>query len=271
MRSGAGTLPPMEGRVCIVGAGAVGGLVGARFAAAGVPIAAIARGETLAALRAHGWRLETADGSVRTPAVATDDPCELGVQDVVVLAVKAPSLRAAAETVRPLLGPETVVVPAMNGVPWWFFDGFGGSYLEGRRLRAVDPDGAIAATIPAEHVVGCVAHVSASTIEPGLVHHRAGDGFILGEPDGSDSERLRAVVALFRGAGFDTTVSASIRTDVWYKLWGNLTMNPISALDGRVVGPHPRRRARERLLPVGDGGGRGDRSEDRLPDRPESG
>ena len=186
-------------------------------------------------MHAQGWRLEIAGGLVQEPAVATDDPRELGVQDVVVIAVKATALRSVAATIGALLGPDTVVIPAMNGVPWWFFDGFGGHDLEGRRLQAVDPDGAIASAIPTAHVVGCVAHVSArARPRPALVRHTAGLGFILGEPDGSDSERLHGAVELLRAGGFDVTTSPTIRTDIWYKLWGNLTINPISALTGAM-------------------------------------
>ncbi|MGN9906615.1 2-dehydropantoate 2-reductase [Phytohabitans sp. LJ34] len=218
-------------RVCVVGAGAVGGVIGARLAASGHTTTALARGRTLDALRTHGWRLRTADGIVGGPVEASDDPAALGPQDVVLLTVKAHALPALAPTLGPLLGPRTVVVPAINGVPWWFFDGAGGEF-EGLRLRAVDPDGAIAAAIPTARVVGCVVHLSASVEEPGLARHHAGDGLILGEPAGGTTERLESLAAVAGKAGFTVTLSPRIQQDIWYKLWGNMTMNPISALAG---------------------------------------
>ena len=225
-------------RICVLGAGAVGGLIGARLAAAGVETSALARGATLDALREHGWRLERAaapDGSggglLTAPVLATGDPAELGVQDVVVLAVKAHALPAALPVLAPLVGPDTAVVAAMNGVPWWFFEGFGGP-CAGRRLDTVDPGGRIAATVPVGNTVGCVVHLSASTPEPGLVRHHGGGRLILGEPDGSESPRVRELAAVFGSAGFETEVSTEIQRGVWYKLWGNMTMNPVSALTG---------------------------------------
>ncbi|MDQ7908669.1 2-dehydropantoate 2-reductase [Phytohabitans sp. ZYX-F-186] len=220
--------------VCVVGAGAVGGLVGARLAASGHTTTALARGRTLDALRAHGWRLRTAGGEIGGPVTASDDPAALGPQDVVLLAVKAHALPGLAPTLGPLIGPETTVVPAINGVPWWFFDGIGGEF-EGLRLRAVDPDGAVAAAIPTARVVGCVVHLSASVEEPGVSRHYAGDGLILGEPAGGSTSRLETLAAVVGKAGFDVTVSPRIQQDIWYKLWGNMTMNPISALTGATA------------------------------------
>ena len=220
--------------VCVVGAGAVGGVVGARLAASGCTTAALARGRTLDALREHGWRLRTTDGEIGGPVSASDDPAALGPQDVVLLTVKAQALPALAPTLGPLIGPETVVVPAINGVPWWFFDGAGGEF-EGLRLRAVDPDGTIAAAVPTARVVGCVVHLSASVDEPGVARHHAGDSLILGEPAGGTTERLDALAAVLGKAGFNVTLSARIQQDIWYKLWGNMTMNPISALTGATA------------------------------------
>jgi 2-dehydropantoate 2-reductase len=132
---------------------------------------------------------------------------------------------------RPLLGADTIVLPAVNGVPWWFFEGFGGAYA-GMRIESVDPGGTIAAAIPAHHVIGCVVHMSSSVVEPGLVRHGAGNRLIIGEPGGRDSERVRALAAQLVRAGFDAPVSSCIQADVWYKLWGNMTMNPVSAITG---------------------------------------
>jgi 2-dehydropantoate 2-reductase len=218
--------------VCIVGAGAIGGVVGGRLAATGVPVSALARGRTLEALQDKGWRVRR-DGEVTSAPVAdvSADPAALGVHDVVVLTVKAHALPALAPTLAPLLGPDTVVVAALNGVPWWFFDGLGGQY-DGLRLDSVDPGGVVSAAIPTRAVVGCVVHMSASTPEPGLSDHRAGDGLILGSPLGADVE---TIAGLLSKAGFAVTVSPRVQKDIWYKLWGNMTMNPISALTGATA------------------------------------
>lgn len=226
--------PSPDLRVCVVGAGAVGGMIGARLAASGTATSALARGETLEALRHNGWRLIEQDGEICGPVHASDDAAELGPQDVVVVAVKAQSLPELAPRLTPLLGPDTVVVPAMNGVPWWFCDGLGGP-VDGLRLRAVDPDGAIAHALPPSRVIGCVVHLSASTASPGVVLHGIKHSLILGEPHGGTSERLESVAALLRHGGFDVTLSHRIQDDVWFKLWGNLTMNPISVLTGTTM------------------------------------
>jgi 2-dehydropantoate 2-reductase len=218
-------------RVCIVGAGAIGGFIGARLAAAGqADVCAVARGATLEALRRHGWRLQIEGGLVQAPARASDDVASLGVQDLVVIAVKGPALPALAPALAPLLGPETIVLPAMNGVPWWFCQQVAG--FPPGPLQSVDPGGAVAAALPAEQVLGCVVHASTSTPQPGLVHHTMGRGLIVGEPRGGRSARAEGVAALLAQAGFDASVSADVRQDVWYKLWGNLTFNPVSALTG---------------------------------------
>jgi len=163
-------------------------------------------------------------------ARASSAAAELGPQDLVVIAVKGPAMATIAAQVGPLLKPDTIVLPAMNGVPWWFSQGLGS--LGDRPLESVDPGGAISGAIPSGHVIGCVVHLSAATTEPGLVQHRSGMGLIVGEPDGSSSERLRRLHALLTTAGFDVTSSPRIRHDIWYKLWGNITMNPVSAITG---------------------------------------
>jgi 2-dehydropantoate 2-reductase len=167
------------------------------------------------------------------PAIASDDPAKLGTQDLVIIAVKGPAMPAVAGAIAPLIGPDTVVLPAMNGIPWWFGDGV--PSLAGPPLESVDPDGAIAAAIPVHRVLGCVVHAAAAVVEPGLVEHRMGNGLIVGEPDGSASDRLATVSTLLTEAGFDVTVSGSIRRETWYKLWGNLTMNPVSAVTGATA------------------------------------
>ncbi len=211
-------------KICVVGAGAVGGLIGTRLALAGFETSAVARGETLAALRTRGWRLASGE---HAPVRATDDPTDIGPQDLVVLAVKAPALAGVAPLVGPLLGERTVVVPAMNGVPWWF--------MADHPLRAVDPDGVIAASIPRRHVLGCVVHFASMVPEPGVVRLTSGNGLIVGEPDGGVSERAQAVIDTLVTAGFEARLSPDVRTDIWYKLWGNMTMNPISALTGATA------------------------------------
>jgi 2-dehydropantoate 2-reductase len=225
-------------KVCIVGAGAIGGFIGTRLAAAGrAQVSVLARGATLAALREHGWRLRQGETLIQKAANATGDADALGEQDLVVVAVKGPALAAAAQSMRPLLGERTVVLPAMNGVPWWF--GFGIPALGDAPLESVDPGGRIAASIAPRHVVGCVVHASASVVEPGVVFHRVGQGLIIGEPggdgSGAASERVRAIGELLGHAGFDVTLSTNIRYDIWYKLWGNMTMNPVSAITGATA------------------------------------
>ena len=221
-------------KVCIVGAGAIGGFIGTRLALAGrAQVSAIARGATLAALREHGWRLQQGAELVRSSARAVERASELGVQDLVVIAVKSPALPAVALAIGPLLGPDTIVLPAMNGVPWWFGDGVGA--LGSEPLRSVDALGTIAAAIPIHHVVGCVVHAGCASPEPGLVLHKMGQGLIVGEPAGGQSDRVQRVADLLAHAGFDVTHSSRVRYDIWYKLWGNLTMNPVSAITGATM------------------------------------
>lgn len=221
-------------KVCIVGAGAIGGFIGTRLARAGqAQVCALARGATLAALRTHGWRLRMGGELLQAPATASDSAAELGAQDLVIVALKGQALPALAPALAPLLGPGTVVLPAMNGVPWWFLRGVAG--VGEAPLESVDPGGVIGAAIPFASVLGGVVHASTSTAEPGLVEHRMGQGLIVGEPAGGVSERAQRVAALLAHAGFEATASANIRQDVWYKLWGNLTINPVSAITGATA------------------------------------
>jgi 2-dehydropantoate 2-reductase len=224
-------------RICVVGAGAIGGYIAGRLASTeAADTSVLARGATLAALREPGLVVESvSSGTFTVPVRASDSAASLGPQDVVVLAVKAQSAPAAVESMAGLLGPSTVVLPALNGVPWWFFDGFGGP-CEGAHLNSVDPGGAMAAIVPASRVIGTVVHMSCSSPAPGVVRHFNGDLLIIGEPSGGDSGRLAAASEVLRAAGFTIDVSDSIRVDVWYKLWGNLTVNPVSALTGATAG-----------------------------------
>ena len=221
-------------KICIYGAGAIGGWIGARLAAIGEPVSVVARGTTLAALQTHGLRLQQADGLLQVPVQAADNAAALGVQDLVVVAVKAPALVEVARGIAPLLGPNTMVLTAMNGVPWWFFQGFGGAYA-GTALTAVDARGEIAAAIPAQHTIGCVVHASCALQAPGVVQHHFGNRLILGEPSGLQTERVKALSALLGKAGFDAPLSEQIQRDTWYKLWGNMTVNPVSALTGATT------------------------------------
>ena len=229
-------------KVCVYGVGAIGGFIGTRLALAGeCQVSAVARGATLAALGSHGLRLNQGGALLSAPVLATDDPASLGVQDLVLIAVKSQSLASVAQRIAPLLGPKTLVLPAMNGVPWWF--GAGAPALGDAPLQSVDPGGQIAAAIPLAQVIGCVVHASTATSEPGLVEHKMGQGLILGEPLGAASDptaaggeaRVQALAGLLQRAGFDATVSVDIRRDIWYKLWGNMTMNPITAITGATV------------------------------------
>ncbi|VVE35125.1 2-dehydropantoate 2-reductase [Pandoraea anhela] len=224
-------------KVTIIGAGAIGGLIGQKLAATGeAQVSALARGATLAALRERGWRVRQGESVTTTPVAAAhalDDAAKLGEQDLVVIAVKGPALAQVTASAKPLLGAHTLVLPAMNGVPWWFCKGvapFGDA-----PLTSVDPDGAIGETIPLASVIGCVVHASASTPEPGLVDHKMGRGLIIGEPGGGGSERVQRLAGLLTRAGFEATVSENVRRDIWYKLWGNLTMNPVSAITGATI------------------------------------
>lgn len=222
-------------KVCIYGAGAIGGWLGLALARAGCSVSFVARGATLQALRTHGLRLTHADGSNAQIAVsASADPAQLGVQDLVVLAVKAPALTDVAAHIAPLLGAQTTVLTAMNGVPWWFTAGCTGA-AHGQALASVDPGGAIARAIALPQVLGAVVHASYALDGPGQVRQQFGNKIILGEPDGANSARLGHVAALLAEGGIEVERSARIQHDIWFKLWGNMTMNPISALTGATT------------------------------------
>jgi 2-dehydropantoate 2-reductase len=197
-------------------------------------VSVVARGATLDAVRQHGLRLKEGDQVLSSSVPASASPAELGVQDLVVIAVKSQAMGEVAQHIGPLIGPETIVLTAMNGVPWWFFEGFGGPYA-GTRLKAVDPDGSIARAIPGNHIVGCVVHASNALDAPGVVRHHFGNRLIVGEPSGGESARVRDLAALLAKAGFETEVSPQIQKDAWYKLWGNMTVNPISAITGATT------------------------------------
>lgn len=219
-------------RIGVVGAGSIGGLIGISLAANGRhQLSVLARGATLAALRIGPWKLVSGEGTLEAKVTASDDASDLGIQDIIILALKGPSFASAAAAIAPLIGERTVIVPAMNGLPWWFLLEGGGD-LPPTQLDTLDPDGLIAAAIPFQSVLGCVVHASASVVRPGIVHHRAGNRLILGEPSRALTTRLDEVANVLRSGGFDVEITDRIQRDIWYKLWGNMTMNPISALTG---------------------------------------
>jgi 2-dehydropantoate 2-reductase len=215
-------------KVCIVGLGAIGGWMAAHLQrVAAVSVCALARGDTLSAVREHGLRLDSGEDSWRAPLRVSDDPAELGPQDLVILAVKGPAIAGVAAQVAQLCGPDTRVLTALNGLPWWFTAGLP---VPGLTLRCVDPDGRIAALIPPERVIGCVVHASCALRGPGWVHHVMGNGLLIGEAVGGASASVDALAAVLVSAGFKAQAVESIQRDAWYKLWGNMTTNPVSAL-----------------------------------------
>ncbi len=217
-------------RVAVIGAGAIGSWLGVQIARAGHEVHVLARGATLEQLREGPWRLDTPAGSIEARVAASDDPAVLGKHDLVVIAVKGPALVDVAPAARALLDPAGIALPVMNGVPWWFADD-----PTGAPLASVDAEARIAAAIPIERVVGAVAHVSASSIGPAHVRQVAGNGLIVGEPGGGESKRVAVLADALLKAGVEVTTSTSIRHAIWYKLWGNMTINPIAALTGATA------------------------------------
>jgi 2-dehydropantoate 2-reductase len=218
-------------KIAIIGVGAIGGFVGTKLALAGEDVTFIARGANLEALRSRGIRLMTADGEEQAVAKvqATDDYAAAGPQDLVILTMKAHQVEAVAREVPKLFGPDTVVVPMQNGIPYWYFHRHAGE-LAGTRVESVDPTGVIGESIRCERVIGCVVYPAAELISPGVIKHVEGNRFPVGEPDGTSSERVMKVSECFTRAGLQAPVLGDIRAEIWLKLWGNLTFNPISAL-----------------------------------------
>jgi 2-dehydropantoate 2-reductase len=218
-------------KIAIIGAGAIGGYVGARLALAGDDVTFLVRGANLSAIRQNGIRLVMNDGGeqVARNVGATNDYGAVGPVDIVVLAMKAHQVEAVAAELPKLLGAETVIVTMQNGIPFWYFHGHGGA-LAGTSVKSVDPDGVLARTIPAERIIGCVVYPASELIAPGVIRHIEGDRFPLGELDGSVSERVTRLSECFARGGFKAPVLTDIRAEIWLKLWGNLTFNPISSL-----------------------------------------
>ena len=223
-------------RICIYGAGAIGGYLGAMFAEAGHEVSLVARGEHLKALRANGLTLEIGDRTLKSRPAASADPAELGPQDYVIVSVKAPALPSVVRAIGPLLGAKTAVVTALNGIPWWFFHGFGGPY-DGRGLSSVDPGGLLSRSLDTRQVIGCVVHAGCSVPQPGVIRHASGDLFIIGEPAGGISPRCQALQQVIVGAGLRCDVSPRIQQAVWMKFLGNASMGPLSVLtSGTLAG-----------------------------------
>ena len=222
-------------KIAIFGAGAIGGYLGCELARAGSDVTMIARNRTLAAIRANGIVLQI-DGETRIGRPkATDDPAEAGPQEAVIVAVKANAAAAVAPGLVPMLGPNTAVVTATNGIPWWYFHGHGGA-LAGTRLESVDPGGVQWRSVGPERAIGCVVYPAAEAIAPGVIRHLSLNRFSLGEPDGSKSDRVRRLSEALKAAGFSAPVRPRIRDEIWLKLWGNLSFNPVSALTGATLG-----------------------------------
>lgn len=216
-------------RFAIIGAGAIGGYVGARLCRAGEDVSLVARGAHLQAMQAHGLRVIEAEEDYVVFPHCTDDPAAIGPVDAVLITLKAHQLAPMAERLAPLLGPDTLVVTAMNGLPWWYFQRHGGP-LEGICLETLDPDGAISRTLAPERLIGCEVLPSTALVGPGVVRHIWGRTFPLGELDGARTPRIEALAAAFARAGLKAPISGHIRRDIWVKLMGNLAFNPISAL-----------------------------------------
>ena len=216
-------------KICVYGAGAIGGYLAVLLARSGADVAVVARGEQLAAIQARGLTLLAGSETLQAEVPATDAPARFGRQDIVIVTLKAHSMPAAVDGIRSLLHRDTVVVSAVNGIPWWYFHGLDSPFGE-RHVESVDPGGAIWRGIGPERAVGCVVYPSAEVVEPGVVRHLSDNRMILGEPHGDRSERVVALAALLLAAGLKAPIRPQLRNDIWMKLWGNLAFNPLSAL-----------------------------------------
>ncbi|EGJ23054.1 2-dehydropantoate 2-reductase [Cereibacter sphaeroides WS8N] len=221
-------------RICIFGAGAIGGYMGAKLAAAGADVSLVARGPHLAAMQARGLTLIEEGGTRTVPVRAASDPAALGPQDYVIVTLKAHSVPAVVPQLSRLLGAEGTLVSGVNGLPWWYFHRHGGP-LEGRRLESVDPGGVQWDGLGPDRVLGCVVYPAAEVVEPGTVRHLEGNRFSLGEPSGEKSDRALRLSEALTAAGLKAPVRPRLRDEIWVKLWGNLSFNPISALTGATL------------------------------------
>ena len=239
-------------KICIFGAGAIGGYMGAKLSQAGADVSLVARGPHLAAMRENGLRLIEADAETTVPVAASDKAADLGPQDYVIVTLKAHSVPGVVPHMQPLIGENTTIVSGVNGVPWWYFHKIGGP-LDGTRLASVDPGNAQWDGFGPDRVLGCVVYPAAEVIEPGVVKHIEGNRFSLGEPDGSKSDRALTLSKALSAAGLKAPVRPKLRDEIWVKLWGNLSFNPISALthatlDVLCTDPGTREVARNMML-----------------------
>lgn len=220
--------------VCIYGAGAIGGCLAVPLAEAGLDVSLVARGPHLEAIRTDGLTLLQEDDKRCAHIRATDRPAELGAQDMVIVTLKAHSIPAVVDGILDLVGEQTAVVSAVNGIPWWYFHALDSPWGE-RHVESVDPGGVLWRRIGPERALGCVVYPAAEIVSPGVVRHTEGNKLVLGEPDGSSSDRARALATAFRDAGFKAPVRPRVRDEIWMKLWGNLAFNPLSALTGATL------------------------------------
>jgi len=216
-------------KIAVLGAGAIGAYVGASLARGGADVHLVARRDNLAAMRENGVRVLSERGDFHVQVSATDDPAEIGPVDVVFLGLKSNSYAGARPLLEPLMGPDTAVVAAQNGIPWWYFHGYGGPY-DGRRIESVDPDGSVSAAIAPERAIGCVAYPATVLEQPGVVRHLEGTRFSIGEPDRSRSERCERFSEAMMAGGLKCPIEQDLRNDIWVKLMGNVSFNPLSAL-----------------------------------------
>jgi 2-dehydropantoate 2-reductase len=221
-------------KVAIFGAGAIGGMLGVKLAAAGAEVSFIARGRHLAAMQSNGVTLRSGGERVTVHPRCLADAADAGVQDYVIVTLKAHSLPAAAPSIATMMGRETALVTAINGVPYWYFYGLEGPWKD-RRVQSVDPGGRLWDMLPPRQAIGCVVYPAAEVVGPGLIEHTYGDRFSLGEPDGSRTTRIEALAKLLQTAGLKAPVRPRIRDEIWVKLWGNLCFNPVSALTGSTL------------------------------------
>ena len=221
-------------KICIYGAGAIGGFVGARLSLAGADVTLIARGPHLEAMREGGLKLLSAGKETICSVMCTDNPAEVGVQDYVIITLKAHSVAPVVENIDQLCGPKTAIVSAVNGLPWWYFHQLKGPY-EGRTIDCVDPEARQWTVLKPERAIGCVVYPACEVLQPGVIEHIQGDRFSLGEPSGEKSDRVLRLAEILREAGFKVPVKTRIRDEVWVKLWGNVAFNPLSALTAATL------------------------------------
>ena len=221
-------------KIAVYGAGAIGSYLGVRLHQAGAEVSLIARGEQLRAMKENGVTLKADDGTVTVKPFVTGDASEAGAQDFVFIAIKGHDLPRAANDIARLMGPKTALITAMNGIPYWYLHGIDSPW-RGKTLQSVDPGGAIARALPPDRVIGAVLYPWAEVVAPGIVEQSTSNRFVIGESDGSDSARIRAIAGMMKAGRLDAPITRDIRTEIWLKLWGNLCFNPLSVLTGATI------------------------------------